>query len=235
MKKTTIFFCLLLPLFSGHITGQHQKLQHRPYVDQRLFHLGFTVGLHTQDLILTQSGYVNENGEVWFSEIPNYTPGFSAGMIADMHLNRYLNLRAIPTLSLGEKHFVFREQLSGEEFSTHIRNNYLSLPIHLKISTGRIDNFRPYFLLGGYGSIELGSQKKQAVLLKPYDFGIELGVGCDFYLPLFKLAPELKFEFGMIDILNTDRTDLTDESLQKYARSLSKATQRMITLSVHFE
>jgi hypothetical protein len=73
------------------------------------------------------------------------------------------------------------------------------------------------------------------VLLKPYDFGFEMGVGCNFYLPMFNLAPELKFGFGLIDILETDRADLTDESLQRYARSLSKATQRMITLSFHFE
>ena len=235
MKKITIFLFLLLHLFSGNIFGQRHKLQHMPYADQQMFHLGFTLGLHTQDLILTQSGYVNENGEVWFSEIPRYTPGFSVGMIGDMYLNRYLNLRAVPTLYLGEEHFVFKEQSSREEYATQIRNNYLSLPLHLKISTGRIDNFRPYFLLGGYGSIELGSRKKQAVLLKPYDFGLELGVGCDFYLPLFKLAPELKFGFGLIDILEKDRADLTDESLQKYARSLSKATQRMITLSFYFE
>lgn len=235
MKKRIIFLCFLLSLYVGNVFSQYRKLQHRPYADQRLFHLGFTLGMHTQDLILTQSGYLNDNGEVWFSEIPHYTPGFSVGMIADIYLSRYLNLRTIPTLYLGEKYFMFKEQTSGEEYAVQIRNNYLSLPLHLKISTGRIDNFRPYFLLGGYGSIELASRKKQAVLLKPYDFGFEMGVGCDFYLPMFNLAPELKFGFGLIDILETDRADLTDESLQRYARSLSKATQRMITLSFHFE
>ncbi len=235
MKKITIYFCLLLSFLPGYTFGQYRKLQHRPFADQRLFHLGFTLGLHTQDLILTQSGYQNDHGEVWFSEIPKYTPGFSVGMIADMYLNRYLNLRTVPSLYLGEKYVVFREQKSGEEYDTRVRNNYLTLPLHLKISTGRIDNFRPYFLLGGYGSVELGSRKKQAVLLKPYDFGIELGVGCDFYLPMFNLAPELKFGFGLIDILEKDRADLTDDILQKYARSLSKATQRLITLSFHFE
>ncbi|MDD4632614.1 MAG: porin family protein [Proteiniphilum sp.] len=235
MKKRIIFLCFLLSLYVGNVFSQYRKLQHRPYADQRLFHLGFTLGMHTQDLILTQSGYLNDNGEVWFSEIPHYTPGFSVGMIADIYLSRYLNLRTIPTLYLGEKYFMFKEQTSGEEYAVQIRNNYLSLPLHLKISTGRIDNFRPYFLLGGYGSIELASRKKQAVLLKPYDFGFEMGVGCNFYLPMFNLAPELKFGFGLIDILETDRADLTDESLQRYARSLSKATQRMITLSFHFE
>ena len=228
-------YFLLLILVSGNLHGQHRKLQHRPYADQRLFHLGFTVGLHTQDLILTQSGFVNENGEVWFSEIPDYSPGFAVGIIGDMYLNRLMNLRAIPTLYLGDKKFVFKEQSSGEEFTTHLRNNYISLPLHLKISADRINNFRPYVLVGGYASLELAPTRNRAVLLKPYDAGIEFGVGCDFYLPLFKLAPELKFSFGLADILEKERDDLKDDGLRKYASSLSKAVQRMITLSFHFE
>jgi len=235
MEKKATYLLLLLFIFSGNIFGQHRKLQNRPYADQRLCHLGFTLGLHTQDLILTQSGAVTEDGEVWFSEIPSYSPGFSVGIIGDIHLQRYINLRAVPTLYLGDKRFVFREQSSGEEYSTRIRNNYISLPVHLKISADRINNFRPYVLLGGYGSMEMASKKNQAVRLKPYDFGIEFGVGCDFYLPLFKLAPELKFSFGLMDILEKDRTDLKDEGLQKYAGSLSTATQRMIILSFNFE
>lgn len=233
IKKLTYF--LLLILVSGSLSAQHRKLQHRPYADQRLFHLGFTLGLHTQDLILTQSGFVNDNGEVWFSEIPVYSPGLAVGIIGDMYLNRCLNLRVIPSIYLGSKEFVFKEQSSGEEYTTHIRNNYITVPLHLKISADRINNYRPYVLFGGYGSMELASAKNRAVLLKPYDAGIEFGIGCDFYLPLFKLSPELKFSFGLVDILEKDRNDLRDDDLRKYANSLSKATQRMITLSFHFE
>lgn len=225
----TVFLCLLSTY------GQHHKLQNLPYADQRLFHLGFTLGIHTQDLILTQSGHINDNGEEWYSEIPSYSPGFSAGIIGDVYLSERFNLRLIPTLHLGDKRFVFREYTSGEEYETRVRNNYISLPVHLKVSADRINNFRPYVLLGGYGSIELASRKGEAVLLKPFDVGIEVGMGCDFYLPMFKLAPELRFGFGLVDILEKERPDLVDESLHKYARSLSKATQRMITLSFNFE
>jgi len=89
--------------------------------------------------------------------------------------------------------------------------------------------------LGGYGSIELPSRKNQAVSLKPNEYGIKFGVGCDFYLPLFKLSPELKFSFGLVDILEKERSDLKDENLLRYANALSEATQRMITISLHFE
>ncbi|MDK2852614.1 MAG: hypothetical protein PWQ38_879 [Proteiniphilum sp.] len=236
MKIVKMLLILLLQLsICNGIHAQHHKLQHRPYADQQLFHLGFTIGLHTQDLILTHSGYRNENGEVWFSEIPDYSPGFTVGMIGDYRLSRNLNLRLLPTLNLGSKSFLFREQSSGEEFATTIRNNYITLPFHLKISTARINNFRPYFLLGGYGSMELASQKNKAVRLKPFDTGVEIGTGCSFYLPLFTISPELKFSFGLTDLLEKERTDLKDEELLKYSRSLLKATQRMITLSFHFE
>lgn len=234
LSKRTLFLIILI-LSSVNTFSQYRKLQHRPYADQRLFHLGFTLGMHTQDLILYHSGSMNQNGEVWFSEIPHYSPGFTVGMIGDLYLNRFMNLRALPSLYLGEKKIIFKEQQSGEEYSTNLRNNYFLIPIHLKFSADRINNYRPYVLFGGYGSLEMTAAKNKAVLLKPYDAGIDFGIGCDFYLPLFKVSPELKFSFGLIDLLEKDRDDLKDTELLKYAHSLSKTTQRMITLSFHFE
>ncbi len=234
MKKIIgLFFVFSMgcsPLFA-----QVQKLKNQPYADQRLFHLGFTLGFHTQDLILTHSGFVNDNGEVWFAEIPSYSPGFNVGIIGDVYVNRFMNLRLSPTLQLGNKNFVFKEQASGEEFKTNLRNNYISVPLHVKLAADRINNYRPYFLVGGYGRLELAAKKNRPILLKPIDYGIEIGFGCDFYLPLFKLSPELKFGFGLVNALPKDRSDLIEEDLQKYPRALSKATHRTITLSFNFE
>ncbi len=234
MKPKIICFLLLLTL-SVNLNAQHRKLQNQPYVDRRLFHLGFTLGIHAQDLILTHAGFENENGEIWFSEIPKYSPGFTVGLISDIYLNKTISLRLIPSLHLGDKLFIFKEQTSGEEFRTRIRNNYISLPIQLKVSSLRIDNFRPYGLLGGFMNLELTQKKELAVLLKQNDIGVEIGIGCDFYLPMFKLAPEIKFGFGLIDILDKNRDNLKDAELLMYSNALSKATSRMITLSLNFE
>lgn len=234
-KKKLYTLLFFIVAFLGSTFAQSQRLQNQPYADQKVFHFGFMVGMHTQDLMLTQSGHVNENGEVWFSEIPHYSPGFSVGLITDLYINNYMNLRAIPTLHLGSKDFVFKEQTSGEEFKTGTRNNYLTLPLQVKFATGRVNNYRPYLVLGGYGSLELSSRKNRPVLLKPYDYGIEVGVGCDFYLPLFKFSPELKFCFSLTDLYEKNRPDLVDAELMKYALSISKATQRLIVLSFNFE
>ena len=86
-----------------------------------------------------------------------------------------------------------------------------------------------------YLSDNLGRKKGNPILLKGTDFGVEFGIGCDIYLPFFKLCPELKFSFGLVDLLEKDRSDLTDPELIKYPNSLSKATSRMVTLTFNFE
>jgi hypothetical protein len=89
------------------ILAQQQKPKNQPYADMKWYHLGFHIGLHTQDLILTNSGAVTTDGEVWFAEIPTYSPGFSVGIIGDLFLNPYLNLRLSPTVHFGDKNVVF--------------------------------------------------------------------------------------------------------------------------------
>ncbi|CEA15638.1 hypothetical protein ING2E5B_0876 [Fermentimonas caenicola] len=233
--NTKIATILLLLSLSLSVNAQYRKLQNLPYTDRRIFHLGFTIGLNAQDLILTHSGNINDNGEMWFAEIPKYSPGFAVGLIGDIYISNYLNFRILPTLHLGDKLFIFKEQISGKEFSTRIRNNYISIPAQIKISARRTDNFRPYLLIGGYSNIELSRNKGLAILLKQNDFGIEIGTGCDLYLPMFKLAPELKFSFGLIDILDKERSDLKDQELLKYTNAISMAKSRMITLCLNFE
>ena len=98
MRNKSVNILLIIVLFTANLFGQHRKLQNQPYADQRQFHIGFTLGLHTQDLILTQSGFINDNGEVWFSEIPNYSPGFAVGIVGDAYINQFMNIRISPTI-----------------------------------------------------------------------------------------------------------------------------------------
>ncbi len=216
------------------VWAQKELVKIQPYADHKLFHLGFHVGMHAQDMILTHSG-VTTNGETWFAEIPSYSPGFSVGVIGDMFLNPFLNLRVTPTLHFGDKNVVFREKGTGEEFTTNVRSNYVTLPIDLKYTALRLNNYRPYLIGGIYGALDMGRKKGNPLLLKGVDFGLEIGFGCDFYLPYFKLCPELKFCFGLVDLLEKDRPDLVDKEMLKYTDALSKATSRMVVLSFNFE
>ena len=50
------------------VMAQKEKVKNQPYADLKWFHLGFHVGLHAQDLILTNTG-VATNGETWVLHI----------------------------------------------------------------------------------------------------------------------------------------------------------------------
>lgn len=233
-----IILIILLSVNCIGINAQRQKIKNQPYADQKLFHLGFTIGLNTQDVIISHSGHTNDDGSVWFTEIPSYSPGFSVGIIADRYINHFMNLRAVPTIHFGEKKFVFREQsdIDGANEQTFpIKNTYLSLPIHMRFSSERLNNIRPYVLVGGYASTEIGRKDQPQIKFKNTDYGIDIGLGCNLYFPLFKLSPELRFSFGLRDLIEHDRSDLTDQSLVKYTDAIKSGKTRMITLTFNFE
>lgn len=234
MKQVNIILILLF-VFSFAARGQYQKVQNQPYADQKLYHLGFFVGMHGQDLIMKHTGAETSNGERWFAEIPSYTVGFSVGIIGDRYLNEYLNVRLLPTLHFGERGFVFKEQSTGEEYNTTLRSNSLSVPLHFKFSAARTGNYRPYLLAGGYASMDIAPRKDMALRFEKMDYGVEIGVGCNIYMPLFKLCPELKFSFGLKDLIDKDRSDLSDKDLLKYSNAIASGKSRMISLIFNFE
>ncbi len=233
MKRVlTYILLLLLPLLA---VAQERKVQNKPYIDYRRLHYGFFVGLHAQDMEFVNNGYVTENGECWYADIAQYNPGFSVGVLADLRLGTYLSLRALPTMHFGQNSIVFREQNSGEISRQQVKTTYISLPLHLKCSAERFNNYRPYITAGVSPMLNLTVKKQKQLLLKKFDFMVEIGAGCDFYLPYFKLIPELKFAFSLLDVLEKDRSDLLDENYLKYTHSVDKVASKMIVLSFYFE
>ena len=233
MKRTiTYILLLLLPLFA---VAQERKVQNKPYIDFRRLHYGFFIGVHAQDMEFVNNGFVTENGEVWYADIADYNPGFSVGVLADLRLNTYLALRAIPTMHFGQNAVRFREQNSGATSKQSVKTTYIALPIHLKVAAERFNNYRPYVTAGVSPMWNLTVKKQQQLLLKSFDCMIEVGVGCDFYLPFFKLIPELKFSYSPLNVLNKERKDLLDANYLKFTQSVDRVASKMITLSLYFE
>ena len=230
-----IFISLIFVLCCCPLWAQKQKVQSQPYGDFKWYHFGISIGMNFQDIVLTNAGIPTETGETWFATIPDYSPGFSAGLLADLYLTSYLNLRFTPMLHFGDKIFEFVEPNSEQHHRATIRSNYLTAPLDLKIRSMRINNYRPYVLAGAYAAWDLGRKTDEAVYLKPMDYGLTIGFGCDFYLPIIKIIPEIRFSFGLIDIVTHNRTDLTDNSLRKFSDAIAKGKTRMISLVFNFE
>ena len=156
-------------------------------------------------------------------------------MLAELYLTKHLALRIIPTMHFGEKNITFVEETSRQKYMQDLKSTYITCPIDLKYSAERFNNYRPYIMAGVAPIFDLTSKNNQALKTKKGDCMIEVGLGCDFYLPYFKLIPELKFCFGLSNVIDKDRKDLNDKTLLKYTDAVDKISSKMVVLTLYFE
>lgn len=214
----------------------NDKLMNRPYADLRKWHLGFSVGVHTQDISFTHNGFVSENGNEWRMDQPSFSPGFCVNGLIDYRLSSYFSLRFTPGMYFGNRDIKMLDTATGETASQNIKSAYVVLPVDLKCAGMRYRNSRPFVTAGVMPAFDVAKKTSDYLKLKSGDIYLTVGLGCDFYLPYFKFNPEIKFCFGLTDLLVHDRPDLVDEPAKfNITRSLSKAVSRMVVLTFYFE
>ena len=230
--KILFLFLLLIPATSY---SQIEKVRNLPYIDQRRMHFGFMLGVSSMDMEFVHNGNIWEDGSQWYAEVPSFSPGFAVGLVGDYAFTENISLRLTPSMYFGNKYVKMKDMTTGEIVNQDIKSNYLMVPLNLKLAARRVNNYRPYIMAGGSFGMDLSKRRETPIQLKRFDTFVEIGLGCDIYLPFFKLIPELKFCFGLLDILQHDREGLRDPTLVKYTDNMSKATSRLVVLSFYFE
>lgn len=232
IKSSGRYFLILALLLLLNAPAKAQgNLQ---YTDDRRIHFGFLLGTHFSDFRVNLS-YAQLDGKVYEAQVSNLTPGFCAGIISDLRINRYFNLRVTPTIYFGER--TLKYKVAGHE-ATHDERIYsipMALPVYIKYSAERHKNYRPYIIGGAGAYVDFGRDQEKNVLLNLFDTYVEFGLGCDIYFPYFKLAPELKFAFGLNNCLVPYEKRKQGFIDPIYTQSLSGLTNRWITLSFNFE
>lgn len=231
-RYLTLFCCWFA---CSVLCAQPEKVKSLPYIDQRRVHFGFVLGMHTQDLAFSHTGKIQPNGESWYAEIPEFSIGFSVGLVSDMAFTESLNLRFTPSMYFGNKNIVLREASTGNRITQDIKSNYILMPVHLRYSARRVNNYRPYLTAGFNPTVDISKRKDTPLVLNRFDMAFEVGLGCDLYLPFFKLIPELKFSLGLLDVLKHKRPDLKDPARIVYTEGIRKANSRMVSLLFYFE
>ena len=240
---------LTLSLATLMTAAQERKVQNKPYTDLRPLHLGILVGMNLQDMELENVGpqtILQEDGTTKTQTIvcddDKWNAGFSVGVLADLRLSKHLNLRFTPTMHFGAKHLTFYNmtELNAEgrllEMTQDMKSTYISFPVDLKFSAERWNNYRPYVIAGVNQLVNLTSKNQDFLQLKRTDTMIEVGLGCDLYLPFFKLIPELKFCYSLTNALDRSHADeLQDTNKRMYANAVRSAQTKMIVLTFYFE
>ena len=231
-------YILLMTTFALTLAmmAQERVVQNKPFIDERPWHYGFHIGLHDQSLKLINNGFVDPaTGAQWMAENDRQNFGFSVGILGDWRITRQLALRVSPGLHFGSKHIGFRNQVDGTKRSQDLKTTYVAVPIDLKIAAPRFNNYRPY-LVGGFSAMyDMTNAKGEMLRTKALQTFVQIGMGCDFYLPFFKLNPELKFYFGLGDVLLHQRAELTNPEQLIFTQSLSNANSGMVVLTFYFE
>ena len=239
MKSVKILFVFAVSILLAmplNARTFNDKIQNRPYADLKKWHLGFSVGMFASDLLFTHNGLVTDDGQQWRMDQPGYQPGFCVNGLVSLRLSNLFSLRFTPGMYFGSRDVSFIDINSGQTERQNIKSTFIVLPFDVKFSTIRYRNARPYVMAGLMPAIDVGKKSNDFLKLQSTDCYISVGFGCDFYLPYFKLVPELKFCFGLRDILVHDRPDLVEEpDKYKFTQSLSKATSKMIVLTFYFE
>lgn len=236
-SKITRYILLLLSVcLCFRVSAQQRRVQNKPFIDERRFHYGFFVGVHNQNMQLENNGYIDaQTGAQWVATTDRTNFGFSVGVLGEWRMNRYVALRLLPSLHFGSKHITYRNLATTDEESQDMKSCYVGVPVDFKFSAPRFNNYRPYVIAGVSPMYDLTTGKQGKLKAKPFNVMLEAGLGCDLYMPFFKFIPELKFCFGLSNVLQKNRKDFTDSSQLIYTESVNRATIGMVVLSFYFE
>lgn len=245
MKKSLFIISLLLLSIRAMAQGE---VMNRPYTDLRPFHLGILVGAHLQDLEFVNVGpqtvtLADGTQQVYTitCDQDRWDNGFNVGVLGEARINDYMAVRLAPALYFGSRHVSFHNMDSSapdslQQKTQNMKTVYISCALDMILASKRNGNHRPYVMAGVNPVINLSGKSDDIIKLKRYDLFLEAGIGCDFYLPFFKLRPELKFMYGLTNSLDTGHaSEMRDASLKPYAQSVSKARSKMIVLTFYFE
>lgn len=245
-RYTLLYIALLLPLLSF---SQERRVQNRPYTDLRPMHFGIVVGTNMMDTEFDNIGEQiitmpdgTQRQALSTCDQKDWDTGFNVGVLLETRLNTYFAFRLAPQLYFGTRNLAFYNYLDKDaagrpmENRQTLRSVYVGANLDLIFASQRFNNHRPYIMAGIAPMLNLSTKSNDFVQLKNHDVFFEIGLGCDFYHPFFKLRPELKFMFGLTNALNKDHIrNIRDESLCPYAQSVSGAQTKMIVLSFYFE
>jgi hypothetical protein len=141
--------------------------------------------------------------------------GFNVGLVADVRLQEYLNLRFEPGLYYGNRTLHYPSNPSFNSTSDAIRDinsTYISFPLLLKFSSLRTGNIRPYLLGGASANLNLSSNAKslddnleERFRVKSWTANYELGFGIDIFSEYFIFSPSIRGSFGISDELIRDK------------------------------
>lgn len=199
-----LFFSVFLISLPLQAQFNERPVINKENQDKKFLNYGYYLGFNQYDF---KFDYKNNSDDI----LVNKTLGFTVGLIGEMRINEFLDVRVEPGLAYNARTLGFPGFSEEREALREVKSTYINFPLLLKVSTRRLGNFKPFLVGGGSFSLNLGSNEDSlddnssgTFRMKKNVFNYELGFGIDFYLEYFKFTPSIRGVFAISDELVPD-------------------------------
>lgn len=235
MKR--LFFVLAVLVFAQSAQAQlfsKERLSNLENFDKRFLTWGYFLGFNSYDFKIDYNQQFQDNNT---DVVVNRNAGFNVGLIGDMRINRYVNLRLEPGLYFTQRDLEFPGLDEDRDRIREVKSTYIHIPLLVKFSTKRLNNIKPFVVAGLSSSFNLSSNE-----LNPEDnnegqfrmtrrtFYYEVGFGIDLYLYYFKFTPSIRGVFALSDELIQD-----DDPNSPWTSNIDKMSSRGIFINFTFQ
>ncbi|RKS99797.1 porin family protein [Flavobacterium sp. 123] len=211
MKKIVFLVLVLLSITTkGHAQFSKGMFSKDPIINlenwqkQKLY-FGFYLGFNSFDFKID---YKTVGPDIQTKK----TTGFNLGLVADLKLQEYINLRFEPGLYYTKRDLYYPNFATENDAIREVNSTYIHFPLLLKFSSLRTGNVRPYLLGGASATLNLSSNAKslddnleQRFRVKSWTTNYELGLGIDLFSEYFIFSPSIRGVFGINDELIRDK------------------------------
>lgn len=187
-------------IFSG------ERLLNLPDIDVKRWSWGYFLGFNTYDYSFRYKEYI-PSPATGKDLIVETGTGFNVGLVGSLKLSNNLDIRLEPGVSFNTAGI--RPTYSTEV--DEISNTHVHIPLLLKFSANRLNNFRPFVVGGVSTSLNLSSNEDNPeayIRMTTNNYFYEVGVGIDLYFYYFKLSPTLRGVFALNNELVAGSTDM---------------------------
>lgn len=237
LRKILIIILLAAPFLSVNAQKNAFGVPNLLKYDKQLLHFGFLVGYNQFDFLIKPQSDLSKYDSLMVINTTALS-GFNLGIVTNLRMGKYFDLRFIPGLSFGDRIVNYTIQYdNGERLvnKKNIESVYMDLPLLVKFKSSRMHNVRAYVVAGAQYSLDLisAAKKKHAktneIVLKlyPNDFQAQVGVGFDFYCTYFKFSTELKMSFGLVNLLVKEENS--------FSESVTSLKSKLFQISFMFE
>ncbi|MAW93964.1 MULTISPECIES: porin family protein [unclassified Leeuwenhoekiella] len=201
---SALFIVFFLPTLHAQFLTRERVLNDENF-DKKPWSWGYYFGINRYDF---NFDYNEQRPDIFVEQ----SYGFNVGLLGNKRINDYLDLRLEPGLVYNGRNLIFTD-IPGEDNDRmrELNSTYIHIPLLLKFSTKRLNNFKP-FIVGGFSySYNLSSNEKNPddnsagqFRMTNNTFYYEVGFGIDLYLPYFKFSPSIRGVFALSDELVRD-------------------------------